>query len=308
MKNDLPSIDYFYPEFPELFDLAIMQAEKEWDSLPMFHQLLIHPYMNGRVKLKSNHKLASTDIWAIYQWYNRTGDRAFANKLYEKPMKEGNEADLALFNLSKYTLECISLRQDQSFILRRDYYIAKRKMGLSWMQGAGQFIGNSETNALSLLGEVASPEQTKRLWNCYKDRLMGLNPILFFIFMKGFEKYGFLDEVRKATLLRLYELAEFRTPTHDNMLLTIVLMIENVIGFQVSDWRRNIDWLIPVTEYMGINGLIYRNNCINALVHQHHDKWVASIKSEKDFSITFNAKNFYRRTYQLPTGKCTIHL
>ena len=125
-------------------------------------------------------------------------------------------------------------------------------------------------------------------------------PQLNFMVIKGLEKYQQYGFARECAIRHLYFILEalspadtkqkgdlyeaylprkegpaslFRMPSfpkkrhlHSMGLSTIALMIENVIGLNISLPRKTVDWIIPNLEIMGIENLSLKRNLINNII------------------------------------------
>ena len=54
-----------------------------------------------------------------------------------------------------------------------------------------------------------------------------------------------------------------------NGLITIALMIENIIGMEISLPRKTVDWTMTSREAMGIEGLSLKRNIITILSNKN---------------------------------------
>ena len=306
MKKVFPSIDYFDQEFVDLFAKSWHVVARDWNNLPLVVQLAIHPYCNGEFTIKYNSRepLVSYPQWAIFHWFNRVGDR----KAMVRLMGAAGESDHPLSLLTKYTVECIDGKYDTSFALKRDFYTRKRRINATWIESMGTYVGSTMLNAEYLLAEIPTPEQARALWDKMQPRFAEMGALHFYALMKGFEKYGYISEVRQAVISKIYGMLDGDLCNPYDLLITITLMIENVIGMQISDWRRVVDWFIPQPEFLAVKHLVFRNNPLTAVVHHPRDRWVVSIRSERNFAITLNPVGYKRATYLMPIGRCSIPL
>jgi neutral trehalase len=89
-------------------------------------------------------------------------------------------------------------------------------------------------------------------------------------------------------------------------LSSVSLMLENIIGLDISLPRKTVDWTIPTLEMMGIEDLALKRNLITILSAKSTRGWEIHLESEKLYYLTidlFGAKN---KTLPIPSGKCSI--
>jgi neutral trehalase len=89
-------------------------------------------------------------------------------------------------------------------------------------------------------------------------------------------------------------------------LTTISLMIENVIGLDVSLPRKTVDWTIPTLETMGIEGLALKRNLITIFSTKSGRGWEVHLESEKLYYLTINLFGARRKTLPIPSGRCSL--
>jgi neutral trehalase len=166
-------------------------------------------------------------------------------------------------------------------------------------------------------------------------------PEYTYMVIKGLEKYNRFDLARELALRHLYyvldglhpengkqgTLWEAYLPTREGpakwaenrkfprakylptaALSTIALMIENVVGLNVSLPRKTVDWVIPTRELMGIEDLALKRNTISILCNKSSRGWEIDLESEKLYYLTVNMLNNKRKTLPIPSGKCSILL
>jgi neutral trehalase len=91
-------------------------------------------------------------------------------------------------------------------------------------------------------------------------------------------------------------------------LSTVAVMIENVVGLNVSLPRKTVDWVIPTRELMGIEDLALKRNTISILCNKSSRGWEIDLESEKLYYLTVNMLNDKKKTLPIPSGKCSILL
>ena len=165
-------------------------------------------------------------------------------------------------------------------------------------------------------------------------------PAMNFMVIKGLEKYQRYDLARECSIRHLYYILEALSPNdskvkgdlfeaylptkegranlrgHSNFarprylqtvgLSTIALMIENVIGLEISLPRKTVDWVIPNLEIMGIEKLSLKRNLITILSNKSTRGWEIQMESEKLYYFTINILDQKKKTLPIPSGKCSM--
>ena len=164
-------------------------------------------------------------------------------------------------------------------------------------------------------------------------------PALNFMVIKGLEKYQRFDLARECSIRHLYFILEGLSPASGDKgdlyeaykpckegpasqrgnsefprkryvagvgLSTIALMIENVIGLNISLPRKTVDWIIPNLEIMGIEKLSLKRNLITILSNKSARGWEIQMESEKLYYFTINILNQKKKTLPIPSGKCSM--
>ncbi len=93
---------------------------------------------------------------------------------------------------------------------------------------------------------------------------------------------------------------------HYTGLSTVALMIENVIGLNISLPRKTVDWIIPNLEIMGIEKLSLKRNLITILSNKSKRGWEIQMESEKLYYFTINILDQKKKTLPIPSGKCSM--
>lgn len=161
-----------------------------------------------------------------------------------------------------------------------------------------------------------------------------------FMVIKGLEKYQRYDFARECSIRHLYYILEGLSPAnakvkgdlyeaylphkegpascrgekdfprkkllHYTGLSTVALMIENVIGLNISLPRKTVDWIIPNLEIMGIEKLSLKRNLITILSNKSKRGWEIQMESEKLYYFTINILNQKKKTLPIPSGKCSM--
>ena len=166
-------------------------------------------------------------------------------------------------------------------------------------------------------------------------------PAFNFMIIKGLEKYQKWDLARESAIRHLYYLLDGMFPgdtkikgdlyeaynpckegaavsdsgaegfprskyVHTAGLSTIALMIENVIGLEISLPRKTVDWIIPNLEVMGIENLSLKRNMITILSNKSTRGWEIQMESEKLYYFTINILGQKKKTLPIPSGKCSM--
>lgn len=89
-------------------------------------------------------------------------------------------------------------------------------------------------------------------------------------------------------------------------LTTISLMLENIIGLNISLPRKTVNWTIPTLEHMGIEDLALKRNLISILNAKSSRGWEIHLESEKLYYLTIDLFGARDKTLPIPSGKCSI--
>lgn len=161
-----------------------------------------------------------------------------------------------------------------------------------------------------------------------------------FMVIKGLEKYQRYAFARECSIRHLYYILEALSPAdskrkgdlyeaylpcqegpatcrsekdfprkrflHFTGLSTVALMIENVIGLNISLPRKTVDWIIPNLEIMGIEKLSLKRNLITILSNKSKRGWEIQMESEKLYYFTINILDQKKKTLPIPSGKCSM--
>ncbi len=88
-------------------------------------------------------------------------------------------------------------------------------------------------------------------------------------------------------------------------LTTVSLMLENIIGLNISLPRKTVDWTIPTLEAMGIGDLALKRNLISILSAKSSRGWEVHLESEKLYYLTIDLFGARSKTLPIPSGKCS---
>lgn len=90
-------------------------------------------------------------------------------------------------------------------------------------------------------------------------------------------------------------------------LVTINLMIENVIGLDISLPRKTVYWTMQNLEAMGIEDLSLKKNNITILSNKNTRGWEIRLESEKLYYFTIHILDEdKKKTLPIPSGKCSM--
>jgi len=90
-------------------------------------------------------------------------------------------------------------------------------------------------------------------------------------------------------------------------LSAISLMVENIVGLNISLPRKTVDWTIPNLEIMGIENLALKKNLITIrAVKSPRGGWEIKVDSEKLYYFTINIIGKKKKTLPIPSGTCSL--
>ncbi len=90
-------------------------------------------------------------------------------------------------------------------------------------------------------------------------------------------------------------------------LVTITMMIEDIIGLDVSLPRKTVYWMVPNLEVMGIENLSLKRNLITILSNKNARGWEIRLESEKLYYFTIEILDEKKKkTLPIPSGKCSM--
>ena len=90
-------------------------------------------------------------------------------------------------------------------------------------------------------------------------------------------------------------------------LITISMMIENIIGLEISLPRKTVDWVMPSLEAMGIEKLSLKRNNITILSNKNIRGWEIRLESEKLYYFSIEILDEKKKkTLPIPSGKCSM--
>lgn len=90
-------------------------------------------------------------------------------------------------------------------------------------------------------------------------------------------------------------------------LVSVTLMIENIIGLDISLPRKTVNWTMQSLESMGIEKLSLKRNNITIQSNKNARGWEIRLESEKLYYFTINILDENKiKTLPIPSGKCSM--
>ena len=90
-------------------------------------------------------------------------------------------------------------------------------------------------------------------------------------------------------------------------LVTITLVIENIVGLDISLPRKTVYWTMQALEEMGIEKLSLKKNNITILSNKNIRGWEIRLESEKLYYFTIHILDEdKKKTLPIPSGKCSM--
>ena len=90
-------------------------------------------------------------------------------------------------------------------------------------------------------------------------------------------------------------------------LVSVALMIENIIGLEISLPRKTVNWTMQSLEEMGIEDLSLKKNSITILSNKNARGWEIRLESEKLYYFTIHIlEEDKKKTLPIPSGKCSM--
>ena len=86
----------------------------------------------------------------------------------------------------------------------------------------------------------------------------------------------------------------------------ITLLVENIIGINISLPRKTVQFTVPSLELMGIENFLLKRNRISIQCEKTMRGWEVQLSSEKLYYFTVNIKSFAKKTLPIPSGRCSI--
>lgn len=90
-------------------------------------------------------------------------------------------------------------------------------------------------------------------------------------------------------------------------LVAVTLVIENIIGLDISLPRKTVYWTMQDLEAMGIEQLSLKKNDITILSNKNQRGWEIRLESEKLYYFTIHIlEEDKKKTLPIPSGKCSM--
>lgn len=168
----------------------------------------------------------------------------------------------------------------------------------------------------------------------------GVVPFFTFMVIKGLEKYGEFSFAHDCAMQHVYmilgvlagdgekpgDVWEAYMPTKDGLpvsaempgfprkrfmpmigLITITLMLEDIIGLDISLPRKTVNWTMKTLESMGIENFSLKRNFITIQCNKNVRGWEIRLESEKLYYFTIKVLDQNKtHTLPIPSGKCSI--
>ncbi len=178
---------------------------------------------------------------------------------------------------------------------------------------------------------------------CYKENVQGycgaVVPSNIYCVVKGLEKYGEYVFARECAIRHVYFMLDTLHPGEEVQgdvweaylpnkegtpascgdefprkkflpqvcVVTITMMIEDIIGLDVSLPRKTVYWTVPNLEVMGIEKLSLKRNLITILSNKNPRGWEIRLESEKLYYFTIEViDENKKKTLPIPSGKCSM--
>lgn len=179
---------------------------------------------------------------------------------------------------------------------------------------------------------------------CFSEKVEGycgaVVPSNVYIVVKGLEKYGEYVFARECVIRHIYFMLDTLQPDENVVgdvweaylpnkegvpakagtdtfpirrflpqvgLVTIALMVEDVIGLDVSLPRKTVYWTVPSLEEMGIEKLSLKKNLITINSNKNVRGWEIRLESEKLYYFTIEIiDENKKKTLPIPSGKCSM--
>ena len=168
----------------------------------------------------------------------------------------------------------------------------------------------------------------------------GVVPFLTYIIIKGLMNYGAFIFARECAIRHMYFILDTLHPDAEKQddvweiykpvsegpavvidgtienrrrylpmvgLVTITLVIENIIGLDISLPRKTVNWTMQSLEEMGIEDLSLKKNSITILSNKNVRGWEIRLESEKLYYFTIHILDEdKKKTLPIPSGKCSM--
>ena len=167
----------------------------------------------------------------------------------------------------------------------------------------------------------------------------GISPFCTYMVIKGLLNYGSFVFARECAIRHMYFILDTLHPDAEKQgdawesyrpmgegaadnaegfenrkrylpmlgLVTIALVIENIIGLEISLPRKTVNWTMQSLEEMGIEDLSLKKNNITILSNKNARGWEIRLESEKLYYFTIHLLDEdKKKTLPIPSGKCSM--
>ncbi len=166
----------------------------------------------------------------------------------------------------------------------------------------------------------------------------GVSPFCTYMVVKGLINYGSFIFARECSIRHMYFILDTLHPDAETKgdcwelykpmaegaasypegenrkrflpmlgLVTISLMVENIIGLDISLPRKTVNWTMQSLEEMGIEDLSLKKNNITILASKNVRGWEIRLESEKLYYFTIQILDEdKKKTLPIPSGKCSM--
>ena len=171
--------------------------------------------------------------------------------------------------------------------------------------------------------------------------ISGVVPFFTYLIIKGLDKYDNFVFSRECAIRHLYFILDSISPPDEQAtgdfyeiylpnaegpstssdpkfvnrkhhlpmlgIVSISLMIENILGFDISLPRKTIDWNMPSLEPMGIEKISLKKNYVTILANKNSNGWEIRLESDKLYYFTIHIFDTNtKKNLPIPSGKCSM--
>ena len=168
----------------------------------------------------------------------------------------------------------------------------------------------------------------------------GVSPWCTYFIIKGLDNYNSFIFARECAIRHLYYILDTLHPGEDVIddcwelyrpmgegkcpvssegkanrkrplpvigLITVTLVIEDIVGLDISLPRKTVNWTMQSLEAMGIEKLSLKKNNITILSNKNQRGWEIRLESEKLYYFTIHILDEdKKKTLPIPSGKCSM--
>ena len=249
-------------------------------------------------------------------------------------------AAVAVFALYMSYIGDILNDKELSFRYKRIYFSVKTRInGMMW-DSEDRFYYDLDEKEFGTENPFPSvPVSSKYFSNDGNGYCGGVSSFFIYIIVKGLMNYGAFVFARECTIRHMYFILDTLHPDAEQQgdtweiykpgsegpavvpetmvnkrrylpmlgLVSIALMIENVIGLEISLPRKTVNWTMQSLEEMGIEDLSLKKNSITILSNKNTRGWEIRLESEKLYYFTIHIlEDDKKKTLPIPSGKCSM--